>query len=88
MNVYCNRNLIPLIIESFIFSIIGSERFSSYSGFADTFKFSGNFEDTEERDNLMRKKTIIVAIDALPFNSSNSLIQYSPDSLVKKIERI
>lgn len=49
--------------ESFL--IIGTEQFSVYTGYASDFKFAGNFVDPTPSDELRRKKTVIVAIDAL-----------------------
>lgn len=45
--------------------IIGAECFSSYSGYASSFTFDGNYYDRTSFDSLKRRKTTIVAIDAL-----------------------
>ncbi|XP_053213630.1 uncharacterized protein LOC128396992 [Panonychus citri] len=47
--------------------IIGAERFNSYSGYSDTFKFAGDFNDTTPMDSWGRRYTRVVAIDAINF---------------------
>ncbi|XP_071051033.1 poly(ADP-ribose) glycohydrolase-like [Onthophagus taurus] len=48
--------------------ITGVERYSKYSGYGDTFAWSGNFEDNTPFDLYGRRKTTVVAIDAVKFN--------------------
>ncbi|KAL8479213.1 hypothetical protein ACS0TY_026183 [Phlomoides rotata] len=45
--------------------IIGAERFSNYTGYAKSFRFSGDHVDQKSVDSMGRRKTRIVAIDAL-----------------------
>lgn len=70
-----------------LFSIIGPERFSNYTGYSDTFSFAGDFVDTTPRDHFGRRKTFIVAIDALKLTSSNSDSQYHPDYLERELNK-
>ncbi|KAK2159116.1 hypothetical protein LSH36_158g03039 [Paralvinella palmiformis] len=49
--------------------ITGCERYSNYTGYADSFKWSGNHIDKIPRDSWGRICTQIVAIDALVFKS-------------------
>eukprot|EP01119_Soliformovum_irregulare_P007767 TRINITY_DN2025_c1_g1_i1.p1 TRINITY_DN2025_c1_g1~~TRINITY_DN2025_c1_g1_i1.p1 ORF type:complete len:555 (-),score=169.84 TRINITY_DN2025_c1_g1_i1:16-1680(-) len=49
--------------------ILGSERFSNYSGYSQTFTWEGDFQDETPRDPMGRLKTQIVAIDALHFGN-------------------
>ncbi|CAN1827410.1 Poly(ADP-ribose) glycohydrolase 1 [Linum perenne] len=45
--------------------IVGAERFSNYTGYASSFRFSGDHVYQTGFDSCMRRKTRIVAIDAL-----------------------
>ncbi|KAK6161529.1 hypothetical protein DH2020_004910 [Rehmannia glutinosa] len=63
-----------LIVSMLIFSsmadneaieIVGAERFSNYSGYAKSFRFSGDYVDKKSVDKMGRRKTRIIAIDAL-----------------------
>jgi poly(ADP-ribose) glycohydrolase len=54
------------------FLVIGCEQFNSYSGYASTFKFDGNFVDKTPMDIYRRKQTRIVAIDALNYSIKNN----------------
>ncbi|CBY33521.1 unnamed protein product [Oikopleura dioica] len=47
--------------------ITGAERFSRYSGYSKSFRFRGNFVDTQIRDCYRRKCTQILAIDAVNY---------------------
>jgi poly(ADP-ribose) glycohydrolase len=46
----------------------GIERFSSYSGYANSFKFEKDFQDKIETDDEGFKKKEMIAIDAVPFS--------------------
>ena len=48
--------------------VIGAERYNSYSGYASTFKFTGNFNDFTPRDRWGRRYCEMVAIDAHVFH--------------------
>ncbi|KAJ0034416.1 hypothetical protein Pint_26034 [Pistacia integerrima] len=45
--------------------IVGAERFSDYNGYASSFRFSGDHVDKRNVDVFRRRKTRIIAIDAL-----------------------
>ncbi|MBN3296953.1 PARG glycohydrolase, partial [Amia calva] len=51
--------------------IIGTQRYSIYSGYSDSYKWDGPFEDLTPRDEWHRRITEIVAIDALEFKHYN-----------------
>jgi len=69
----------PELIASMLFTealsdnevlvIVGVEQFSKYKGYADTFTFDGQFQDSVLRDSSGRKETSIVAMDAIRFNN-------------------
>lgn len=48
--------------------VTGCEQFSKYSGYGSTFKYDGDYQDKTELDDLGRKKTKIVAMDAYNFS--------------------
>ncbi|RWR96705.1 hypothetical protein CKAN_02610300 [Cinnamomum micranthum f. kanehirae] len=45
--------------------IVGAQRFSNYTGYASSFLFMGDYQDMGPADSMGRRKTRIVAIDAL-----------------------
>lgn len=45
--------------------IVGAERFSCYTGYASSFRFTGDYIDKKTMDAFRRRRTRIVAIDAL-----------------------
>uniref|UniRef100_A0A1A7XBI0 poly(ADP-ribose) glycohydrolase n=2 Tax=Iconisemion striatum TaxID=60296 RepID=A0A1A7XBI0_9TELE len=47
--------------------VTGTQQFSKYTGYSETYKWSGSYQDTTPRDAWQRKCTEIVAIDALKF---------------------
>jgi poly(ADP-ribose) glycohydrolase len=48
--------------------ISGCEQFSTYTGYANTFKFNDNFLDKTGLDEFGRRKTKIVCMDAYNFS--------------------
>ncbi|XP_022743608.1 poly(ADP-ribose) glycohydrolase 1 isoform X1 [Durio zibethinus] len=56
---------LPSMAENEAIEIVGAERFSDYMGYASSFRFSGDYVDKRSIDFLGRRKTRIVAIDAL-----------------------
>ncbi|XWS20666.1 hypothetical protein CRYUN_Cryun31cG0122600 [Craigia yunnanensis] len=56
---------LPSMTENEAIEIVGAERFSGYTGYASSFRFSGDYVDKRSIDFLGRRKTRIVAIDAL-----------------------
>jgi len=45
--------------------IVGAERFSQYMGYGSSFRFVGDYIDSKPIDSMGRRRTRIVAIDAL-----------------------
>lgn len=72
-------------LESII--IIGSQRFSSYSGYGDTFSFKGAFYDQTERDEKGRIKCEIIAIDALDFKYSDKQEQFKQSNIDRELNK-
>jgi poly(ADP-ribose) glycohydrolase len=54
----------------------GAERYSSYAGYASTFRFDGDFCDETPTGDGGRLRTVIVAIDALKFEPSTAPRQF------------
>lgn len=48
--------------------VFGFERFSTYKGYAASFQFAGDFVDTTPLDCFRRKKSQLVAIDAIAYD--------------------
>ena len=45
----------------------GAEKYSNYSGYANSYKFESSHQDAISRDPLSRKLTQVVAMDAIPY---------------------
>lgn len=56
---------LPSMGDNETIEIVGAERFSDYTGYAKAFRFSGDYVDKRSIDSLGRRKTRIIAIDAL-----------------------
>ncbi|KAK5649231.1 hypothetical protein RI129_000260 [Pyrocoelia pectoralis] len=65
--------------------IIGAERYSKYTGYGETFTWAGNYNDTTPYDNFGRRRTSIVAIDALYFGNPQE--QYSSSCILREINK-
>jgi poly(ADP-ribose) glycohydrolase len=65
--------------------ITGTEQFNQYQGYASSFQFAGNFYDTTPRDDCNRRKTRIVAIDALSYR--NYYEQFKEENLKRDINK-
>ncbi|XP_051123031.1 poly(ADP-ribose) glycohydrolase 1-like isoform X2 [Andrographis paniculata] len=55
----------PAMEDNEAIEVVGAERFSNYSGYAASFRFCGDYVDEKSFDTMGRRKTRIVAIDAL-----------------------
>ncbi|XP_032430643.1 poly(ADP-ribose) glycohydrolase isoform X2 [Xiphophorus hellerii] len=65
--------------------ITGSQQYSKYTGYSQTYKWAGCHHDTIPRDDWRRRCTEIVAIDALQFR--NFLEQFHPDKLNRELNK-
>lgn len=65
--------------------IIGTERYSKYSGYASSTQFSGPYEDSSEIDEKYRRKSVISAIDAIHFYKPD--IQFQPKLIYREINK-
>ncbi|CAA7041828.1 unnamed protein product [Microthlaspi erraticum] len=64
--------------------IVGIERFSRYTGYGPSFQYAGDYTDEKDFDTLRRRKTRVIAIDAMPNPGST---QYKPDSLLREVNK-
>ncbi|XP_043958689.1 poly(ADP-ribose) glycohydrolase-like isoform X1 [Gambusia affinis] len=65
--------------------ITGSQQYSKYTGYSQTYKWAGCHHDTNPRDDWTRRCTEIVAIDALQFR--NFLEQFHPDKINRELNK-
>ncbi|XP_026207137.1 poly(ADP-ribose) glycohydrolase isoform X2 [Anabas testudineus] len=65
--------------------ITGTQQYSKYTGYAQTYKWAGSHQDTTPRDDWQRKCTEIVAIDALQFR--NFLEQFQPEKINRELNK-
>nr|XP_033502010.1 poly(ADP-ribose) glycohydrolase [Epinephelus lanceolatus] len=65
--------------------VTGSQKFSCYSGFGDSFEWAGPHEDRVDRDEWARLKRQILAIDALHFRHRRD--QYSMIKVTRELNK-
>lgn len=66
--------------------ICGVEQYSKYEGYSDNFQWAGDYVDETPRDNSGRRKTCIVAIDALRFTQPN--LQFNMDNITRELNKV
>ncbi|KAH8397875.1 hypothetical protein KR222_004719, partial [Zaprionus bogoriensis] len=67
--------------------MVGSERFSNYTGYAGSFVWAGNHEDRTPYDSSRRRRTAIVAIDALSFSQISTTHQYREELILRELNK-
>ncbi|KAI2658189.1 Poly(ADP-ribose) glycohydrolase [Labeo rohita] len=77
--------MIQLMFECYDVALTGTEQFSRYSGYSDTYRWDGNHNDQTLRDEWQRKCTEIVAIDALHYR--NFLDQFHPENMKRELNK-
>uniref|UniRef100_A0A671Y427 poly(ADP-ribose) glycohydrolase n=1 Tax=Sparus aurata TaxID=8175 RepID=A0A671Y427_SPAAU len=65
--------------------ITGTEQYSKYSGYAESYKWKESHTDETPRDDWQRRCTEIVAIDALKFR--HFLEQFLPEKMVRELNK-
>lgn len=65
--------------------ITGCERYSKYEGYADTFQWVSNSNDTTPVDSYGRRYCTLVAVDALYFRNANA--QYSVSRINRELNK-
>lgn len=74
--------------DDFFTNILGSERFSYYTGYADSFKWAASFIDETPRDSWGRREVEIVAIDAEAFSYRGKKPQFCKESIVRELNKV
>ncbi|XP_017872565.1 PREDICTED: poly(ADP-ribose) glycohydrolase [Drosophila arizonae] len=90
--VICPELLISKLFTECLLSteallMVGSERFSNYTGYASSFVWAGNHEDRTPYDKSRRRHTAIVAIDALRFDQQMQSHQYREDLILRELNK-
>ncbi|KAL0381991.1 UNVERIFIED_CONTAM: Poly(ADP-ribose) glycohydrolase 1 [Sesamum calycinum] len=78
------RLFLPSMADNEAIEIVGAERFSNYSGYAASFRFCGDHVDTKSVDTMGRRRTRIIAIDAL---SRPGKRQYTVECLLRETNK-
>ncbi|XP_070771992.1 poly(ADP-ribose) glycohydrolase [Enoplosus armatus] len=65
--------------------ITGTEQYSKYSGYAESYKWKDGYKDETPRDDWQRRCTEIVAIDALRFR--HFLEQFLPEKMIRELNK-
>ncbi|XP_050444610.1 poly(ADP-ribose) glycohydrolase-like isoform X1 [Cataglyphis hispanica] len=65
--------------------VSGIERYSKYEGYSNTFKWKGDFVDETPRDDSCRRRTSVVAIDALYFRQPS--LQFEIDNITRELNK-
>lgn len=65
--------------------IIGSERFSNYTGYGYTFQWAGDFIDNTPRDSSGRRRCAVLAIDAVPF--CKRTLEFSKECITRELNK-
>ncbi|XP_021254633.1 poly(ADP-ribose) glycohydrolase isoform X2 [Numida meleagris] len=65
--------------------ITGTEQYSEYTGYAETYRWARSHEDKTPRDEWQRRYTEIVAIDAFHFR--RFLDQFGPDKIRRELNK-
>ncbi|KAL3583321.1 hypothetical protein D5086_014382 [Populus alba] len=75
---------LPCMEDNEAIEIVGAERFSNYTGYASSFRFSGDHVDKRDVDSFRRRRTRIVAIDAL---CNAGMEQYKLEYLLRETNK-
>lgn len=65
--------------------ITGTEQYSKYSGYAESYEWKESYNDEKPRDDWQRKCTEIVAIDALKYR--HFLEQFLPEKMTRELNK-
>ncbi|KAI3849187.1 hypothetical protein MKW92_046581 [Papaver armeniacum] len=75
---------LPCMDANEAIEIVGTERFSNYTGYGNAFLFSGEYSDNKLIDCMGRRKTRIIAIDAAP---RLGIKQFRLENLVREVNK-
>ncbi|KAK1791704.1 hypothetical protein P4O66_013683 [Electrophorus voltai] len=65
--------------------ITGTEQYSKYSGYAESYRWKDNHKDDTPRDDWQRRCTEIVALDALKYR--HFMEQFHPDKIKRELNK-
>ncbi|XP_034040439.1 poly(ADP-ribose) glycohydrolase isoform X2 [Thalassophryne amazonica] len=65
--------------------VTGTEQYSKYTGYAESYKWNGSFKDETPRDEWQRRCTEIVALDALKYR--HFLEQFHPEKMTRELNK-
>ncbi|XP_063374982.1 poly(ADP-ribose) glycohydrolase [Cydia amplana] len=65
--------------------VIGCERYSEYSGYGSSFRWSGDLSDAAPLDSSSRRRVCVLALDALPY--ANAALQYRPPAILRELNK-
>ncbi|XP_036430126.1 poly(ADP-ribose) glycohydrolase isoform X3 [Colossoma macropomum] len=65
--------------------ITGTEQYSKYSGYAESYKWKDNHKDETPRDEWQRRCTEVVALDALKYR--HFMEQFHPDKITRELNK-
>ncbi|KFK31175.1 hypothetical protein AALP_AA6G078700 [Arabis alpina] len=75
---------LPLMDANEAIEIVGVERFASYTGYGPSFQYAGDYTDNKGLDIFRRRKTRVIAIDAMP---GPGITQYKLDGLLREVNK-
>lgn len=89
--VICPELMVTMLITEVLddteaLIVTGAERYSEYEGYRGTFKWTGDFIDETPRDNSGRRRTSIVAIDAMYFSNANE--QFKTKNIIRELNKV
>lgn len=65
--------------------ITGVERFSNYRGYSRTFQWAGDYQDQTPYDLSGRRRTTIIAVDALYYSKQS--VQFCPSKMLRELNK-
>ncbi|XP_026103424.1 poly(ADP-ribose) glycohydrolase-like isoform X2 [Carassius auratus] len=65
--------------------ITGTEQYSKYTGYAESYRWKANHKDEIPRDGWQRRCTEIVAVDALKYR--NFMEQFQPEKMIRELNK-
>ncbi|GFO50721.1 poly(ADP-ribose) glycohydrolase, partial [Plakobranchus ocellatus] len=80
-----SRLFTQVLQDNEVLIMTGCERFNDYSGYSDSFAYTGNYNDKTPRDSWGRMHTQVVAMDALSFRISEA--QYEESKIIRELNK-
>lgn len=82
----CSRLFTERLEDNECVTIMGFERFSDYKGYRFSLEYTGDFKDDTPSDLFRRRKSTLVAIDAMPFRIGDD--QYREHMLRRELNKV